>query len=384
MKKLSYLLVLIVVTFLSVNCSSNIRNLQRGDYYNATMGAIKTLRSNPKSKKSIEVLQQAYPLAKENSMRKIQNALDVDVAGKYSIIADEYLVLNAIADAIYTCPKAMELFPHPEQYSKELREILPLAFEESYKQGERLLQLNTLRDAREAYYQFLKAEHYMPDYKDVKEKIQVALYAATLKVVVQKPITPERYQLSADFFYDNLMEQMSKITANQFVRFYTYGEAKEEGLEKPDQYLVLSFEDFTVGNLRETTNNSEVSRDSVLVGTTTVNGEKQNVYGTVKAKLTVHTREVISEGILSAKIINAYNNKVEESRNFPGRFVWVNEWASYKGDERALTNKQLKMTETKPIMPPPEQDLFIEFTRPIFDQAVGFVRNYYSSICLPL
>jgi hypothetical protein len=47
MKKLSYLLVLIVVTFLSVNCSSNIRNLQRGDYYNATMGAIKTLRSNP-------------------------------------------------------------------------------------------------------------------------------------------------------------------------------------------------------------------------------------------------------------------------------------------------------------------------------------------------
>ncbi len=380
MKKLSYLLVLIVVTFLSVNCSSNIKKLQRGDYYDATMGAIKTLRSNPKSKKSIEVLQQAYPLAKENSMRKIQNALDADVAGKYSIIADEYMDLNAIADAIYTCPKALELFPHPEQYSKELREILPLAFEESYEQGERLLQLNTLRDAQEAYYQFLKAEHYMPDYKDVKEKIQVALYAATLKVVVQKPITPKRYQLSADFFYDNLMAQMSRKTANQFVRFYTYGEAQEEGLDTPDQYLVLSFEDFTVGNLRETTNTSEISRDSVVVGTITVNGEKQNVYGTVKAKLTVHTREVISEGILSAKIINAYNNKVEESRNFPGSFVWVNEWASYKGDERALTKKQLKMTETKPIMPPPEQDLFIEFTRPIFDQAVGFVRNYYSRL----
>lgn len=305
MKKLSYLLVLIVVTFLSVNCSSNIKKLQRGDYYDATMGAIKTLRSNPKSKKSIEVLQQAYPLAKENSMRKIQNALDADVAGKYSIIADEYMDLNAIADAIYTCPKALELFPHPEQYSKELREILPLAFEESYEQGERLLQLNTLRDAQEAYYQFLKAEHYMPDYKDVKEKIQVALYAATLKVVVQKPITPKRYQLSADFFYDNLMAQMSRKTANQFVRFYTYGEAQEEGLDTPDQYLVLSFEDFTVGNLRETTNTSEISRDSVVVGTITVNGEKQNVYGTVKAKLTVHTREVISEGILSAKIINA-------------------------------------------------------------------------------
>lgn len=379
MKKLSYLLVLIVATFLCVNCSSSKRALQHGDYYNASMKAIKTLRSNPKSKKSIEVLQLAYPLAKENSMRKIQNAMDVNASGKYSIIADEYLMLNSLADAIYTCPKAMELFPRPEQYSKELREILPLAAEESYNQGERLLQLNTINDARQAYSHFLKAESYMPDYKDVKEKIQEALFAATLKVVVQKPITPKRYQLSADFFYDNLMAQIKKITTNQFVRFYTYGEAQEEGLNQPDQYLVLNFEDFTVGNLRETINTSELSRDSVLVGTTTVNGEKQNVYGTVKAKLTVNRREVISEGVLSARIINAYNNRVEQNRNFPGKFVWVNEWASFKGDERALSKQQLKMTDTEPIMPPPEQDLFIEFTKPIFDQVVSFARSYYSS-----
>ena len=379
MKKVSYLLLLIVTTFLCVNCSSSKRALQHGDYYNASMNAIKTLRSNPKSKKSMEVLQQAYPLAKENSMRKIQNVFDANIPGKYSIAAEEYLALNAIADAIYTCPKAMEIFPQPYQFSKELREALPLAAEESYNLGERLLQLNTIRDAREAYFHFLKAESYMPDYKDVKEKIQEALFVATLKVIVQKPILPKRYQLSADFFYDNLMAQMSKMTANQFIRFYTYGEAQAEGLNMPDQYLVLNFEDFTVGNLRETKNTSELTRDSVLVGTTTVNGEKQNVYGTVKAKLTVNRREVISQGVLSARIVNAVNNKVEENRNFPGKFVWVNEWASFQGDERALSKEQLKMTETEPVMPPPEQDLFIEFTKPIFDQAVSFVRNYYSS-----
>jgi len=379
MKKVSYLLLLIVTTLLCVNCSSSRKALQHGDYYNASMNAIKTLRSNPKSKKSVEVLQQAYPLAIENSLRKIQNAFDANISGKYSIAAEEYLALNAIADAIYTCPKAMEIFPQPDQFSKELREALPLAAEESYNLGERSLQLNTIRDAREAYFHFLKAESYMPDYKDVKEKIQEALFVATLKVIVQKPILPKRYQLSADFFYDNLMAQMSKITAYQFIRFYTYGEAQAEGLNMPDQYLVLNFEDFTVGNLRETKNTSELTRDSVLVGTTTVNGEKQNVYGTVKAKLTVNRREVISQGVLSARVVNAVNNKVEENRNFPGKFVWVNEWASFQGDERALSKEQLKMTETEPVMPPPEQDLFIEFTKPIFDQAVSFVRNYYSN-----
>jgi hypothetical protein len=380
MKRVSYLLLLLVTAFLCVHCSSSRKALQHGEYFKASMEAIKGLQSNPNSKKSIEVLMQSYPLAKENSLRRIQNALDADVVNKYSVVADEYLALNALADAIYTCPKALELFPQPEQFSSELGQILPLAAEEAYNLGERLLRSNSIRDAREAYAQFVKAGNYMPDYRDVEEKIQDALYAATLKVVVEKPITPEKYQLSADFFYNNLMERIYKITENQFVRFYTYEEARNERLNNPDQYLLLSFEDFAVGNMRETQSTLEVTRDSVLVGTTTVNGRKQNVYGTVKANLVVNSREVVSEGILSAKIVNAANNRVESQRNFPGKFVWVNEWASYKGDERALSKEQLKMTKTEPIMPPPQQQLFIEFTKPIFDQVVSFTRSYYARL----
>ena len=130
--------------------------------------------------------------------------------------------------------------------------------------------------------------------------------------------------------------------------------------------------------MRESKSTVTVSRDSVLVGTTTVNGRNQNVYGTVKAEMTTLRREVISQGVLTAKIINAANNRIEQNRNFPGKFVWFNEWATYKGDERALTDAQKRTTNTEPLMPPPQQDLFIEFTKPIFDQTVSFVRNYYN------
>lgn len=378
MKKLSYLPILLIIALLCTNCSSSKRALKHGDYYGASMSAIKTLRSNPKNKKSFEVLQIAYPLAKENGLRKIQNALDANAPNKYSIIAEEYLALNAIADAIYTCPKALELFPQPEQYSKELRNVLPLAAEEAYNLGERLLKTNTIQDAREAYFHFMRVKKYVPDYKDVDEKIQDALYAATLKVVVQKPLTPRRYQVSADFFYNNLMAKICDVTEDKFIRFYTYEEARRERLNNPDQYLVLNFEDFSVGNMREIRNSKEVSKDSVLVGTTVIDGKSQDVYGTVKATLTTYKREVISQGVLSAKIINASTNRVEQHRNFPGKFVWVNEWATYKGDERALTKEQLKMTNLEAVMPPPEQDLFIEFTKPIFDQVVSFAVGYYS------
>ncbi|MDI9522291.1 MAG: hypothetical protein QM237_03385, partial [Bacteroidota bacterium] len=85
MKRVSYLLLLLVTAFLCVHCSSSRKALQHGEYFKAWMEAIKGLQSNPNSKKSIEVLMQSYPLAKENSLRRIQNALDADVVNKYSV-----------------------------------------------------------------------------------------------------------------------------------------------------------------------------------------------------------------------------------------------------------------------------------------------------------
>ena len=380
MNQLSRIVGLVAVVVALTGCGSSKKTLQRGEYYAATMEAIKQLRSSPDSKKQQTVLLQAYPLMKENSMRKITNAMQLNVADKHVIAADEYLALNRIADAIYTCPKALQLIPQPEQYSRELSELLPKAAEEAYQIGERQLKLNTLQSAREAYQYFVKTNEYVGGYRDVNAKIALALEKATFKVIVQKPITPQNHQLSSDFFYNNLMAQMTQAMAGSFVRFFTEEEARNERLTMPDQYLVLDFVDFAVGIMRETKNTVELSRDSVIVGTTPVNGRNQNVYGKVKANFTTFRREVIAQGVLSAKIIYASNGRIDQNRNFPGKYTWFNEWATYQGDERALNDKQKKLSKTEPVMPPPPQDLFMEFTKPIFNQTVSFVKNYYAKI----
>ena len=359
-------------------CSTGKKALQKGDYYKATMESVNRLRSKPDNKKAQQVLLQSYPLAKDAVLRNIQNALDENRIDKYAVIVREYMSLNELGNAIYACPKALEIIPAPNQYYTELKNAKELAAAESYNLGTIALSQNTIQKAREAYYHFVDADNYVKGYKDVNAKINEALFYATLKVVVSKPVTSAKYQLSADFFYDNLMAQMSKVTSNKFIRFYTYQEAKNENLNKPNQYLILDFNDFSVGNIRESKNTNEISRDSILVGSTKVNGVNQNVYGTVKAYFTVFRREVISGGSLNVRMIDAYNNRTLENKNFAGQYVWFNEWATYKGDERALTDKQIKMTNNSDaIMPPPNQDLFIEFTKPIFDQVVSFVRNYY-------
>jgi hypothetical protein len=92
----------------------------------------------------------------------------------------------------------------------------------------------------------------------------------------------------------------------------------------------------------------------------------------------MYRREILSGGILSLRIVDAQNNRVIQQRNFTGEYVWATNWANFKGDDRALSNEQKRLCNQQAQLPPPHQDLFIEFTKPIYTQAVQYVRSAYS------
>lgn len=361
-----------------VGCTSGKRSLEKGKYNKATTEAVKQLKSNPNNKKAASVLVQSYPLAKKTALQKIQTAMNTNNPDKYSIAVEEYRELAALATLINGSPKALQLVGAPDDFSSQLGEFLPKAAEEKYNQGNYLMQTADRKNAREAYYAFLKANDYVRGYKDVNSKINEALDAATLKVVVDKPQIPARFQLSSDFFYDNLMNELTRISKDRFVKFYTWQETGEGRYVKPDQYMVLDFEDFSVGNTREFTDRYEAVKDSVVVGRTQVNGQSVDVYGTVKAKVTLYKQEVMSQGLLAVRIVNQDNTRTLDSKKFPGQFVWGNQWLSFNGDERALSREEKKLANSGPLPPPPPQDMFVEFTKPIFSQVSDYVRRYYS------
>ncbi len=63
----------------------------------------------------------------------------------------------------------------------------------------------------------------------------------------------------------------------------------------------------------------------------------------------------------------------------PGEFNWVSEWATYKGDKRALTDEELELSEYNEPTSPAPQFLFEQFWQPIYSQALGHIRNFYRS-----
>ncbi|HTM98380.1 MAG TPA: hypothetical protein VL088_06550, partial [Pedobacter sp.] len=60
-------------------------------------------------------------------------------------------------------------------------------------------------------------------------------------------------------------------------------------------------------------------------------------------------------------------------------YIWEDQWASYKGDERALSKHQLAISKKKELMPPAPGALFVELTKPIYSQLVSEISSFYNN-----
>jgi len=363
---------------LLVSCSTGKKALEHGDYYNATIQAVNRLRSNPDSKKAISALKDSYPLSLEYFQEKIDFALSSDHPFKYSEVADYYEKMNYLSDEVKRCPAARNLFPNTNSYSSELVQARKQAADEQYTAGLNNEKINTRLSWKDAYYNYEQADCFVPGYKDVKERIQNAKYNATFKVIVEQIQVPRKYQLTSDFFLNQIIEYLLSNKPNEFVEYYSPESAERAGLEYPDQILRMNFDEFTIGQVYDKETVHEYSRDSVEVGSVTMpDGSSKKVYNTVKAKLTTYHRELVSNGILDVTIIDLPLNNVVSQRKFPGQFVWFTEWGSFNGDERALNKEQLALCNKKPLPQPGPQELFIEFTKPIYNQVSPFLKSFY-------
>ena len=431
MKKLLLLTVSASILIFS-GCSSSKKSFQSGDYYTAVMKAVSKLRKSPNNKKAAEVLRQAYPLAVNYYLDEAERMKSGNDQFKNGKIYDAYEKLTNIYNEIRRSPGALRVIPEPRDFYDQLKYYAREAASEQYAAGQAALDMGGRQNARIAYEHFAKADLYSPGYLDVKDKIEEALYYATLKVLVKQiPVPTFQAGMSAQFFQDQVEQFLFNYRDNDFVRFYS---ERDENLKEPDQILILQFDDFVVGQMNTRERIMELKKDSVLLGKvkkSAVENKEQkivichtdpanknvrqtievsvsalqkhldhgdkigpcegdqarapqspkeeyvNVYGTVRATFRENIREVVSRGLLSMQIIDARSNTVVFHEKFPGEFVWTNRWGSFNGDERALTEEQLRIARQQPVMPPPPQTLFIEFCKPIYSQLTSKIRSIY-------
>ncbi len=357
-------------------CTTGKNALQKGDYDASVNKAVSRLQNSPKNTEAMQVLKTAYDLALQSHLRKIDEAKLSNDLFRWESIMYDYQKINQLADDINSCPACLTIVPSPSKYITELADSKYMAAGARYNSGLGYLRDNNRLAAKKAYYEFEKTLNLEPNYKDAKAKMEDAYWAAVTRVVVQPIIVNSSlYRLSADYFQQQIDQFIGKYARNKFVLFYGEQQATEQKIV-PDQVLSLNFDDFVVGQTYVKERVEKLKRDSVVIGETR---ERKPVYGTVKATLSIFEKNISSSGLLDMSIMDWNTKKLVRQQKFPGTYVWRDSWASYKGDDRALSKQQLAMTKRREMLPPPPSTLFLEFTKPIYSQLVDDISYYYNN-----
>jgi len=382
MKKL-YLL--IVVASCLFSCTSGRKALDQGNFREAISKAVNRLSQSPDNRKAQRVVAEGYPMAMQYYQEEIDQTLTGGDPFKWNKTLSLMKEVNRISETIRRIPAARKIVASPKVYTNELDNVIQHAAEEHYSAGVALLDRQNRDDAKQACLHFRECDRLVPGYKEVITLTREAKELATLRVIIEPLPAPSiRYELTADFFYKEVMDRMTELYPEQsFVNFFTPEEAERANLKYPDMVVELTFMDFYIQRPTHYEQEQILRREieeevQVKVSRDSVRTEKR-VF-TVKGKMRVMTDEVASTGVVKVRIRDFQADRALLDDNIPGDFLWRNQYGIFIGDERVLTKAEMRILNNSAIPPPGPQDMFLEFTKPIYSRLTErmnvFFRRY--------
>ena len=376
------LLIIFLLSTILFSCSTGKKALDRGDYYEAISKAVDRLQTDLDNRNASHVLREGYPMA----IKYYQEKIDITLSGtdrfKWGETVRIMENMNSLSEKIRKIPAARKIIENPKVFTSEMRPAKEKAAEELYTAGLEQMENGSKEDARQAYRYFTSADNFIPGYKDVNQLIRDSKQAATYTVVVEQiPVFSEVYALSSAFFYDRVMGMLKyNFPEKGFVNFYSENEAGNYKIEHPDMILKMNFYDFHIGRNQHSESEEPLSRsveEKVKVtkkDTTYFETKIHNYQGTIK----VINDQVFTEGILRVEVYDFQgNDRVLLTERLPGQFMWTNSYGVFVGDKEVLDSNHAALLNNRAYPPPSPQTLFIEFTKPVFDQLTDRLKSFF-------
>ncbi|WP_126243531.1 tetratricopeptide repeat protein [Chitinophaga rhizosphaerae] len=378
LKYLRYLSVCLPAVILFA-CKSGEKLYNKGRYSAAVEAFVKKLQRRPQDEASLRLLPAAYDAAKDFYEGRAKQALASNNPLKWEDVKHEYRSMQALYNVIRSSPAASSVVK-PKDYSAAIAASGENAAEVRYDRGIQLLDERNKAAARQAYDEFDAALRLSPNFRDAASLKEQAYQLGLVHVVVSEiDVRSSYFQFSADQFRDALVRNLEDRRINTFVRFYDERRVRGEKDFQPDQYMEMRFMDFVVGQTYVDRSQREVSKVIQVKGNKPDStGKYPMVDITVKATIFVTRKTVESSGLLDYRIIDVTNDRILRQDRLPGSFTWQNQFGTFRGDERALSDADKGLIRGRDIPPPPPQDLFLELTRPIYDRLARDLQSFYS------
>lgn len=365
-----------IALFFLTACSSSKQQFEKGNYEKAVTLSIKKLRKKPDNSKQKAILKAAYGYAVQVSEQKIKQQQQSTDRFKWDAVIAQYRKMQQLYTDLLQCPGCLAVVSSVD-FQNELNEALTAGAQVYVEEGQKALATKEKEGGRLAYRHFAQAKVYQNNYGNIDLMLNDARTQGTEVIGVSRiPVSSKGLELNTAFFLQQLTQAMNDL--NYFFAVFAPVEQLVEQQQVPDQVVDLSFDDYYIGQTYVKEIRESLVRDSVKVGEVTDSlGKKYAVYGEVKADLQRYEKTIESGGLLNIAIVDPNNQSILFQQKIPSTTVWKNDWATYQGDKRALTKEELALTREKELLPPPPQDLFYSFTRPLFDQTANLLRRRY-------
>ena len=365
-----------IALFLLSACTSSKQQFEKGNYEKAVALSIKKLRKKPDNNKQKNILKAAYDYAVQVSEEKIKQHQQSTDRFKWDRVIEQYRKMQQLYTDLLQCPACLAVI-EPIDLQNELNQALAEGAQVYVEEGQKALATQQKEGGRLAYRHFAQAKAYQNNYGNIDRMLNQARIQGTEIIGISRiPVSSKGLELNTAFFLQQLTQALNDL--NYFFAVFAPVEQLAEQQQVPDQVVDLSFDDYYIGQTYVKEVRESLVRDSVKVGEVTDSlGTKYTIYGEVKADLQRFEKTIESGGLLNIAIVEPKSRSILSQEKIPSTTVWENDWATYQGDKRALTKEELALTQEKELLPPPPQDLFYSFTRPLFDQTASLLRRRY-------
>lgn len=320
-------------------------------------GTIAYLRKNPGNSKALKSLKQSYEASQKKHLAIIRNNAISENIFKWESDLQSYVKLNALYDSISTCKYCTTV--KPVDYESQEKVVRKLAANARNMEGDRLLASGVRADARTAFEHYTKANQISPGFGEVGERLKMSFDLASTRILIDSIVMePNNYQISVTQLnsrVQSVVDSCQKIS--RFLQFFTRNNSSNF---RPDQILVLKIYSYVIEKPKLATN-------SVAI------------VDTISGKMIHFLKTIASEGIMEIQIRDFNTKEIILTDRLSSEHKWVCEWWSCTGNPVGLTTEQLANCKSQEINPPDANQLFTEFSSPLYDQVTRRLKNFYSS-----
>jgi len=352
------LYLLFILSSFPFSCKTAEKLYNKGNYDEAVELAAKKLQKKPGDAGLVDILQNAYRFAVEDHESSVRNYANSNTNLRYENIYREYSQLQRLYEVIRKSPSVFDVV-NPTDYSSFVATYKEEAGNARFERGLELLDQNNKASSREAYTEFQKALALKPGDLAIKQKLEEAYVNAVTNVAI-RPLTRYGFQYgSYNFDYQNfnynILRYLNDNSRSQFVRYYSPSTSGGQDV-RIDNSVDMRFSDVNIGRYRDQRVTREVSKQIVAKEIVVKKDSVVKEYITVKAKITITTRTIQADGLLQATIRD-HNDRRIWSDTYRGDYSWTYSFATYTGDERALSAEDKKLINQREQWPPSNDEI---------------------------